>query len=157
MDYGNLQERINTKGGFPTVMLALGAYRFSISSAAYSSLVKQDSWGWTEQARAGREPILQLTSKPLTTVSLAGTIYPEYKLGGGFTQLPEMRAEADRGVPLTMLAFETAPRTWGSTGNGAINLGQWVILSLSETQRNFRANGSPRAIEFSIQLKRYVD
>ena len=132
------------------VMLALGDYRFSIATAAYQSLVRTQSWNWTEIARVGQEPVLQLTGKTSPTITLQGTIYPEFR--GGFTQVTEMTAEAEKGTPLDLLGFDS---------NGELNtgvyIGQWVILAIGESHRVFRANGSPRAIEFTITLKRYAE
>jgi len=130
------------------VMLALGDYRFSVDTAAYQSLQQSQTWGWVEQARVGGQPLLQLTGKALRSITMTGTIYPEYK--GGFTQVSLMRKEADKGKPLTLLSMsETVD------GSGLI-VGDFVIMSISETHRVFRKDGSPRAIEFSIELKQYI-
>jgi phage protein U len=129
-------------------MLALGDYRFSVDTAAYQSLQQSQTWGWVEQARVGGQPLLQLTGKALRSITMTGTIYPEYK--GGFTQVSLMRKEADKGKPLTLLSMsETVD------GSGLI-VGDFVIMSISETHRVFRKDGSPRAIEFSIELKQYI-
>lgn len=130
------------------VMLVLGDYRFSIDTAAYQSLQQSNSWGWVEQSRAGSQPLLQLTGKSLRTISLSGTIYPEYK--GGYEQVAKMRAEADKGTPLPLMSIsETVD------GAGLIS-GDFVIVSISETHRVFKRDGAPRAIEFSIELKQYI-
>ena len=130
------------------VMLALGDYRFSVDTAAYQSLQQSQSWSWAEQTRVGGQPLLQLTGKTLRTITMTGTIFPEYK--GGFNQVSLMRQEADKGRPLTLLSMsETVD------GSGLI-VGDFVILSVSETHRAFRNDGSPRAIEFSIELKQYI-
>lgn len=130
------------------VMLALGDYRFSVDTAAYQSLQQSQSWGWVEQARVGSQPLLQLTGKALRSITMTGTIYPEYK--GGFTQVSLMRKEADKGTPLTLLSMS---ETVDSSG---LIVGDFVIVSVSETHRMFRGDGSPRAIEFSIELKQYI-
>jgi phage protein U len=130
------------------VMLALGDYRFSVDTAAYQSLQQSQSWGWVEQARVGSQPLLQLTGKALRSITMTGTIYPEYK--GGFGQVSLMRKEADKGKPLTLLSMS---ETVDSSG---LIVGDFVIVSVSETHRMFRGDGSPRAIEFSIELKQYI-
>jgi phage protein U len=130
------------------VMLALGDYRFSVDTAAYQTLQQSQSWGWVEQARVGSQPLLQLTGKALRSITMTGTIYPEYK--GGFGQVSLMRKEADKGKPLTLLSMS---ETVDSSG---LIVGDFVIVSVSETHRMFRGDGSPRAIEFSIELKQYI-
>lgn len=130
------------------VMLALGDYRFSVDTAAYQSLQQSQTWGWVEQARVGSQPLLQLTGKSLRSITMTGTIFPEYK--GGFNQVSLMRKEADKGTPLTLLSMS---ETVDSSG---LIVGDFVIVSVSETHRAFRKDGSPRAIEFSIELKQYI-
>lgn len=130
------------------VMLALGDYRFSVDTAAYQSLQQSQSWGWVEQARVGSQPLLQLTGKALRSITMTGTIFPEYK--GGFGQVSLMRKEADKGKPLTLLSMS---ETVDASG---LIVGDFVIVSVSETHRAFRKDGSPRAIEFSIELKQYI-
>lgn len=130
------------------VMLALGDYRFSVDTAAYQSLQQSQSWAWVEQTRVGSQPLLQLTGKSLRSITMTGTIYPEYK--GGFGQISLMRKEADKGRPLTLLSMSE------TVDDSGLIVGDFVILSVSETHRAFRMDGSPRAIEFSIELKQYI-
>lgn len=127
------------------IMLALGDYRFSIPTAAYQELSRGRSWDWSEQGRVGGFPTMQLTGMSAPSITLAGIIYPEHQ--GGYGQVNYMALEADKGVPLDLMAFDNS--------EAGVYLGQWVITALQERQRTFRANGAPRAIEFSIQLKRY--
>jgi phage protein U len=101
-----------------------------------------------EQARVGGQPLLQLTGKALRSITMTGTIFPEYK--GGFGQVSLMRKEADKGQPLTLLSMS---ETVDASG---LIVGDFVIVSVSETHRAFRKDGSPRAIEFSIELKQYI-
>lgn len=125
-------------------MLALGDFRFSISTAAYDSLVRTRTWDWTEQPLVGGFPAMQLTGKSAPSITLQGIIYPEHQ--GGYSQIPAMTLEADKGVPLDLMAFDNS--------EAGVYLGQWVITALTDSQRVFRANGAPRAIEFSIHIKR---
>lgn len=129
------------------VMLALGSYRFSVDDAAYQDLVRSRSWEWTEQPLVGGFPSMQLTGKSAPAITMAGIIYPEHK--GGYEQVGLMTTEADKGTPLDLLAF--------TNDSAGVSLGQWVITSIIDRQREFRANGAPRAIEFTINLKRYAE
>ena len=74
-------------------------------------------------------------------MTLSGVLHPHYK--GGLGQLDAMRAEASKGVPLYMT--EGSGRIWG----------QWVITRVEETCRIFDADGTPRRIEFRLQLAIY--
>ena len=129
------------------VMLALGSYRFSVDAAAYQELTRSRSWDWTEQTLVGGFPAMQLTGKSAPVITLSGIIYPEHL--GGYEQVGLMTEEADRGTPLDLLAF--------TNDEAGVSLGQWVITALIDRQREFRANGAPRAIEFTINLKRYAE
>lgn len=129
------------------VMLALGQFRFSIETAAYQTLTRTQGWTWIEQARVGDYPLLQMTGKDAPTITLRGTIYPEYR--GGYEQVGLMAAEADMGQPLDLLAFDNSV--------AGVYLGRWVIMGLNEEQGVFRSNGAPRRIEFIIVLKRYSE
>ena len=128
-------------------MLALGDFRFSIDTAAYERLVRSRSWEWSEQPLVGGFSAMQLTGKSAPAISLSGVIYPEHK--GGYEQVGAMTTEADKGTPLDLLAF--------TNDEAGVSLGQWVITSVVDSQRVFRSNGAPRAIEFSINLKRYAE
>ena len=128
-------------------MLALGDFRFSVDTAAYEDLARSRSWEWSEQPLVGGFPSMQLTGKSAPAISLSGVIYPEHK--GGYEQVGLMTAEADKGQPLDLLAF--------TNDEAGVSLGQWVITAVIDRQRVFRANGAPRAIEFTINLKRYAE
>lgn len=133
------------------VMMALGAFRFSVDTAAFQSLQAGRQWSWVEQSRVGSQPLLQYTGKSLPTISISGTIFPEFK--GGYQQVDKMIVEADKATPLTMITFDTRS---GSNGR-VILLGQWVILSISKTHRVLKKDGTPKAIEFSMELKQYIE
>jgi len=129
------------------IMLALGDYRFSVATAAFQDLNRSRSWEWAEQARVGEFPSMQFTGKSNPVITMSGVVYPYYK--GGFEQVAAMAREADKGVPLDLVAFD-------SSGAG-INLGEWVIIALSDRQRSFFPNGAPRAIDFTLSIKRYAE
>lgn len=123
------------------MMMILGAYRFCISNAAYQSLERATEYKWEEQQRLNNDTALQFVGKGTETISLEGTIYPQFK--GGLRQITLMRAEAGFGVPLLLIS-----------GNGQA-FGRWCITSVSETQSVFMKDGTARKIVFSLTLKRY--
>ena len=123
------------------VMMALGAYRFALDTAAYQQLSRQTDYSWNEQERVGKDPLLQFTGVITNQITLQGIILPEFR--GGYGQLDQMRDQASKGVSLSLI-----------TGTGRF-LGLWSITSISETQEVFWANGLPRKIEFQLTLKRY--
>ena len=122
-------------------MMALGGYRFSLTSAAYQELRRSNAYRWQTQERLQRLPAQQFVGLGSETLDLKGIIYPHYQ--GGTKQLDVMRAQAGRGVPLLLV-----------DGLGFI-WGQWVILQVDETQTVMLTNGQPRKLEFQLRLARY--
>lgn len=123
------------------VMMQLGSFQFSITTAAYQELSRRTAYRWAQQDLYGRLPGLQFTGPGEDTMTLPGVIYPEYR--GGTGQLNQMRSLAGRGTPLMMVS-----------GVGQI-MGRWVIESVDEKQAAFFAYGVPRKQEFTLQLKRF--
>ena len=122
-------------------MLALGEYRFSVSTAAYQELSYSTEYRWPSQPRLGRRPARQYLGPGEETVALHGVIHPHYR--GGIGQIEAMRAEAKKGLPLNLNGGDG--RVWG----------RWCILRIEETRRIFDAGGTPRRVEFRLQLARY--
>lgn len=123
------------------VMMGLGAFRFSLQTAAYQTLTRSDEYRWETMERIGRSPAMQFVGPGSTTITLEGTIYPHFY--SGFAQIDEMRASASAGLPLPLVS-----------GHGRI-FGLYVIMKVDETQTIFFSNGAPRKQEFVLELKSY--
>lgn len=123
------------------VMMALGQYRFSLSTAAYQSLKRTDAWRWASQERLTRAPAMQCIGKGKASITLDGTIHPHFR--GGLGQIAAMRAEADKGEPLILV-----------DGLGTV-WGKWVIEEITETGSQFFDAGVPLKIDFSLTLSTY--
>lgn len=124
-------------------MMILGDFRFEVFTAAYDSLKRSRAQRWVPQARQGRSPALQYVGPGVGEITLAGTIHP--LVWGGLRQIPAMRAMADRGEPLELIA-----------GTGEV-LGLWCILDVTETGTIFTSAGQPRKIDFTMKLQSYED
>lgn len=127
--------------GQANVMMMLGSFQFCILTAAYQELNRQSEYKWPSQHRFGQRPSSQFVGIGDDTITLSGTIYPEYR--GGFGQVERMRSMAGRGVP--MLLVDGLGKLWG----------RWVIESISEKQTLFAAFGAPRKQEFTLQLRKF--
>lgn len=125
------------------VMMKLGAYQFSISTAAYQELTRRTEWRWPTQDLYGVLPGVQFTGPGGDTITLNGVIYTEYR--GGTGQLDAMRALGATGEPQLLV-----------TGSGAM-MGRWVVESVEEKQGTFAAAGMPRKQEFTLQLRKAKD
>ncbi|MCP3941411.1 MAG: phage tail protein [Desulfobacteraceae bacterium] len=123
------------------IMMKLGQYKFSLSTAAYQELKRTSPHRWSEQNRVGRRPALQYTGPGKETVELSGDIYTTYK--GGTGQLDAMRKEASTGQP--MILVDGLGKIWG----------KWCIEEVQETQTIFLPGGIPKKQTFNLRLSHY--
>jgi hypothetical protein len=162
------------------VMLALGRYRFSLSTAAYQGLERQAAWRWPAQDRLGAHPVRQYVGPGEQTMRLDGTLYPHYK---GLLGLPNLLAR----VPALTAALGTAAGANSALSRVGVSLGEragswqleglradaatgkplslvdgrgrnwgyWVITDLEERETRHLADGAALAVEFGISLAYY--
>jgi uncharacterized protein len=123
------------------MMLALGIYRFALNTAAYQSFKRNNEYRWPVVERIGQEPLLQSIGIGAEHIDLEGVIYPHFR--GGFAQIEAMRISAASQEPLFLI-----------DGRGYV-LGRYVITHIEEVQNIFLQDGSPRRIEFRLNLARY--
>lgn len=116
-------------------------YRFSLDTAAYQGRSRTTTYRWAKQERLTREPALQFVGPGDDTLKLSGVIYPHYK--GGLGQVDSMRQEAGKGKPFILIE-----------GTGTV-FGKFVIESISEDQEHFMANGTPKKISFTLDLRKF--
>jgi len=125
------------------MMLALGMFVFSLSTAAYQELQRQTEWRHASNSRVGAVPARQFVGGGDDTITLPGIILPE--LAGSALSLDALRLMANTGKAWPMVE-----------GSGRI-YGLWIIERLSETKTLFFRDGTPRRIEFTLSLKRIDD
>ncbi len=133
-------------------MMMLGPVRFSIESAAYDRLERSTQYNWASQQRLGDPdykylglggPALQYIGPGTDTITLNGTIFPQYH--GGSLELTLMRLSAGLGTALPLI-----------DGSGML-WGRWVIESVNETKSVLFSDGAARKIEFTMTLRRYQE
>ena len=127
--------------GLSLVMMALGAFRFGVNRANYQTFIRSASWRWEAQDRVGRRPALQFLGPGTEEITLEGVIYPHFK--GGLRQIELMRLVANAGQPLILV--DGLGWVWE----------RWVIVGVEERKSVFMADGAPRKIEFTVNLKAY--
>lgn len=129
------------------VMIQLGEFQFTITTASYQTFTRDISYRWPSQDVIGKRPALQFVGPSKESIAVAGNIYPgEF---GNVEQVDQMRSMAERGEPLRLIASQYA-------GRGSI-MGMWVILAVGEINSFFFEDGSPRKIEFSLEVSYYGD
>lgn len=124
------------------VLVALGTYRFSVRNGGLARSKRDTKFRHPEQDAIGMLPPSQFVGPGTDTQTLDVTIYPQYR--GGIGQVDDLRSMAGLGTPLVMV-----------DGNG-VYYGEWVIESISDTKEFFLADGTPRKIEFSLEIKKYA-
>lgn len=125
------------------IMLQLGDYQFSISTAAYQNLRRVTEYRWQGQERIHQLDALQFTGKNKDSITLDGVVFPTYKSGIG--QLNDMRTLADIGEPQQLV-----------DGLGKVH-GLWVIERINEDQSVFAQAGVALRQKFTLQIRKYSD
>ena len=132
----------NETGNAP-VMMMLGGFKFSISTAVFTELHRSTSYRWQAQERVNNWDALQFTGPGDDRMTLPGTIYPDWR--GGVAQLDDLRSLAGAGRPLRMIS-----------ALGDI-MGLWVIDNVEEGQSFHKPDGTFRKQEFSVSLRKFGD
>ena len=131
--------------------MMLGPVIFTIDTAAYEQLQRNTQYQWASQSRLGHPvmkhlgiggPAHQYIGPGEESISLNGSIYPQYK--GGPLQVSMMRLTAGLGVAMPLI----------DPNNGYV-FGRWIIDSVQETNSVLFSDGSPRKVDFNLSLKRY--
>ena len=121
------------------MMMIFGMFVFSIPTATYQSLQRSTNWRHASNSRYGAAPAYQYTGPGEDTITLDGSIVPEF---GSQLSLTALRLMGNTGKSFPLIA-----------GNGKI-YGMWKLDSVDETQTYFFSNGKPRKVEFSLKLSK---
>ena len=115
------------------MMMIFGMFVFSIPTATYQSLQRTTTWNHASNNRVNSMPAYQYVGKGEDSITLDGSIVPEF---GSQLSLTALRMMGDTGKSFPLIA-----------GNGKI-YGLWILESIDETQTYFFKNGKPRKVEF---------
>ena len=121
------------------MMMIFGMFVFSIPTATYQSLQRSTNWRHVSNSRVGEAPAYQYLGPGEDTITLDGSIVPEF---GSQLSLTALRLMGNTGKSFPLIA-----------GNGKI-YGLWKLDSVDETQTYFFKNGKPRKVEFSLKLSK---
>lgn len=125
------------------MMMTYGMFVFGLDTAAYQELQRQTSWRHAGQSRIGRRPARQYLGPGDDTITLTGTLLPQFT--GGQQNLDELRAMANEGAAWPLIE-----------GNGR-NYGLFVIESMGERKTRQTRDGTAQRIEFDLSLQRVDD
>ncbi len=126
------------------VYAKLGDVSFVTGVSDYQQIARTHTNRWVQQNRLGRTPAMQYVGADAETVSITGTVIPEY--AGKHDLLKDLRALADTGTAQPLYVH------W-RTGE---YVGLWCITSVQETQSGQRfKDGLPATVSYSIALTAY--
>lgn len=124
-------------------LCSLGMFVFAIDTLAYHELQRRANWRHARSPRVGARDATQFVGPGDETISLSGTVYAE--ISDGRTNIDDLRDMAAKGDAYLLI-----------TGDGTV-VGSFVIEGIDERHAAIREDGSPRAIDFGIDLLRVDD
>ncbi|MCJ8287094.1 phage tail protein [Halomonas sp.] len=125
------------------MLMALGMFVFQTRSVPYQQLQRATQWRHANQSRVGDRPAYQFVGPGADTITLSGTLLPEFT--GGRLDLDEIRDMADEG------------KAWPLVEGTGRQYGLWVITGVNETSSTFFRDGAAQKIEFTITLEHVDD
>ena len=118
----------------------LGFFVFVMKTVPFNQISRSQSWRHPDQAAVGTMPPSQFTGKDPEEITIEAELRPE--VTGGPADIELLRLMADTGKPYPLIS-----------GTGQI-MGSYVITGIQERGSRLNQDGSPRAISFSMTLKK---
>lgn len=119
-------------------LLSIGMFVFSVSTVAYDQVQRRTDWRHARNARVGARSAAQFVGPGEDTISLSGTVSSE--ISDGSVSIDDLREKADTGDAQQLV-----------TGDGRV-MGSFIITGIDVRASSFWPDGSPRSIEFGIDL-----
>jgi phage protein U len=119
-------------------MMSLGMFAFSLPTLAFQELQRRQSWRHARSARVGARDAVQFVGPDSATISLNGSAPAE---------LMEGRASLDR-----LREMANGGEAWPLVDGAGTVYGAFVITAIDERQTHFLPDGTPRMIDFGIDL-----
>jgi len=124
----------------PAHLMTLGMFVFGMDTAPYSDFTRSIAWRHEGNDRFMARPAAQFTGPGDDTVAIAGRLVPE--IAGTYAALDRLVEMGDTGGNWPLM-----------DGLGRV-LGFFRIEHIQLAHQNVMAGGLPRAIDFTIDLKR---
>ncbi|WP_158935291.1 phage tail protein [Burkholderia sp. S171] len=126
------------------MLASLGQFVFGLSTLAYMELQRRTSWKHASTSRVGGRNARQFTGAGDDSITLSGWLAPA-QVGGTLASLTTLRRMGDDGEAYALV-----------DGGGSV-YGAFIIEGLDEGQTLHDKNGTPRRVEFTINLMRVDD
>ena len=122
------------------MLMSLGLFPFSLPTLAHDDLSRRTAWRHATAPRIGARDATQFVGPGEESVSIGGTAHAELTDGRAcLDQLREMGATG---------------QAWPLVDGAGTVFGAFVIQTLDEKHKALFPDGTPRAIEFSLELLR---
>jgi Phage protein U len=125
------------------MLMSLDQFVFGLDTAAYQELQRRTSWKHPTTSRVGGRNARQFTGDGDDTITLSGLLAPDQF--GKLESLAELRKMGSAGDAYVLV--DGAGRVYGA----------FVIEGMNEGQTLHMKDGTPRRIDFSIDLTRVDD
>ncbi len=125
------------------MLMALGLFVFSLPTLLFDDLSRKASYRHPSNQRVGARDATQFAGVGEETVSISGSAFAE--LSDGIASLAQLRAMGETGAAWSLV--DGTGGVWGS----------FVILTVDEKRRALWADGTPRQIDFALELLRVDD
>lgn len=122
------------------MMMSYGMFVFGLDTAAYQELQRASTWRQEAQNRVGRRPARQFLGPGDDTITLSGTLLPQFT--GGQQNLDELREMAQQG------------HAWPLIEGHGTYYGMFVVTTLNERKSRFMRDGAAQQIAFDLTLER---
>ncbi len=122
------------------ILMSLGMFAFHVPTLAHDELQRRCDWRHARSARIGTRDALQFVGPGEDSVSVSGTAFSE--LSKGALSLDELRGMATTG------------EAWPLVDGAGRVFGEFVITAIDERQKYLLDDGTPRRIDFAIDLLR---
>lgn len=122
---------------------SLGLFVFIMRTIPFNQYSRSQSWRHPNQSTVGTMPPAQFTGKDPEELTIEAELRPE--VTGGILSIDILRKMAETGRPYPLI-----------TGSGKI-IGSFVITGIQERGSRLNEDGSPRAIAFTLNLKKVSD
>lgn len=121
-------------------LAALGLFVFEYATWPFEELKRRTDWTFANNPRVGARDALQFVGPGQEQVQIAGRLCPE--AAGSYGAIETLRAMAALGDEHQLVM-----------GNGDV-WGSFVITGMDETRKAILDDGTPRMIDFTLDLLR---
>lgn len=122
------------------MLMSLGMFIFEIPTLAHDELQRTTDWRFAKAPRIGARDAVQFLGPGDEKVNLGGVVYAE--IADGRVSLDQLREMAAAGEALPLL-----------DGRGTV-FGDFIIQGMNERHSWLMADGTPRKIDFALDLLR---